>query len=99
MRYVDKFIPDRSSPELPKTALDVAQQRTSGNYATTGLTEKKKRKREGRQVKTQRNQWKERRTLIRVGTLNIGIMNGKKRELADMMKRRSVDILCLQETK
>ena len=98
MRYVDKFIPGRSRLGLPTTASDVAQQRTSGNYATTGLL-KKRRERERRQVKTQRNQWKERRTLIRVGTLNIGIMNGKKRELADMMKRRSVDLLSLQETK
>ena len=35
----------------------------------------------------------------RVGTLNIGTMTGRRRELADMMERRNVDILCLQETK
>ena len=34
-----------------------------------------------------------------MGTLNIGTMTGKGRELADMMERRNVDILCLQETK
>ena len=34
-----------------------------------------------------------------VGTLNIGKMNGRGRELADLMERRNVDILCLQETK
>ena len=34
-----------------------------------------------------------------VGTLNIGTMTGRGRELADMMKQRNVDILCLQETK
>ena len=31
--------------------------------------------------------------------LNIGTMTGRGRELADMMERRNVDILCLQETK
>ena len=34
-----------------------------------------------------------------MGTLNIGTMTGRGRELADMMERRNVDILCLQETR
>ena len=34
-----------------------------------------------------------------MGTLNIGTMTGRGRELADMMEQRNVDILCLQETK
>ena len=34
-----------------------------------------------------------------MGTLNIGTMTGKGRELADMIEQRNVDILCLQETK
>ncbi|KAF7649688.1 hypothetical protein LDENG_00137590 [Lucifuga dentata] len=36
---------------------------------------------------------------MRVGTLNVGTMTGKARELADMMQRRKVDILCVQETR
>lgn len=36
---------------------------------------------------------------LRVGTLNVGTMTGKGRELADMMERRRVDILCVQETR
>lgn len=36
---------------------------------------------------------------VRVGTLNVGTMTGKGRELADMMERRNVDILCIQETR
>lgn len=36
---------------------------------------------------------------MRVGTLNVGTMTGKGRELADMMERRRVDILCVQETR
>ena len=34
-----------------------------------------------------------------MGTLNIGTMTGRGRELADIMERRNVDILCLKETK
>ena len=37
--------------------------------------------------------------VVRVGTLNVGTMTGKGRELADMMDRRKVDIFCVQETK
>lgn len=29
--------------------------------------------------------------------LNVGTMNGKGREVADLMERRKVDILCVQE--
>ena len=43
--------------------------------------------------------WKERPSLIRVDTLNIGTMTGRERELADMMEQRNEVILCLQETK
>ena len=50
-------------------------------------------------MKKQREVWKRRRSLIGVGTLNIGTMTGRRREPAHMMERRNVDILCLQETK
>ena len=53
----------------------------------------------GRRVKKQREAWKGRCSLIRVGTLNIGTMTERGRELTDIMERRIVDILCLQETK
>ncbi|KAK3525958.1 hypothetical protein QTP70_011402 [Hemibagrus guttatus] len=36
---------------------------------------------------------------VRIGTLNVGTMTGKGRELADMMERRKLDILCVQETR
>ena len=99
MRYVDKSIPDQSRPGLPTTTSGVARQGTCENYATAGLSDNKRRKREGRRVKRQRKMWKGRRTLIRVGTLNIGIMAGRRRKQADMMEQRNVDILYLQETK
>uniref|UniRef100_A0A3Q1IPY2 Uncharacterized protein n=1 Tax=Anabas testudineus TaxID=64144 RepID=A0A3Q1IPY2_ANATE len=34
---------------------------------------------------------------LRIGTLNVGTLTGKGRELADMMERRKVDVLCVQE--
>ena len=37
--------------------------------------------------------------VVRVGTSNVGTMTGKRRELADMMDRRKVGILCVQEIK
>ena len=36
---------------------------------------------------------------MKVGTLNVGTMTGKDRELAEMMVKRKVYILCVQETK
>ena len=35
----------------------------------------------------------------RVGTLNVGTMTGKGREIADLMERRKVGVLCVQETR
>ena len=74
MRNDDESMPNRSRPRLLTTASGVAQQGTCGNYATAGLTENKRRTRGGRRVKKQRELWKGRRTLIRVGILNIGTM-------------------------
>lgn len=37
--------------------------------------------------------------LVRIGTLNIGSMTGKSREIADLMARRRINILCVQETR
>ena len=99
MRNHHQSISDRSRPGLPTTASGVAQQATCGNYATAKHNKNKSRKRGGKRVKKQREAWKGRRSLIRVGTLNIGTMTGRGRELADMIERRNVDILCLQETK
>ena len=84
-------------PRLPTTASSVAQQGICENYATA--SKNKSRKRGGRRVKRQREVWKGRRSLIRVGTLNIGTMTGREREVADLMEQRNADILCLQETK
>ena len=93
MRCDDESISDRSKPGLPTIASGVARQGACGNYATAELSENKRRR-----VKRQRKPWKGRRTLIRVGALNIGTMTERRRELKDKMEQRNVDIQCLQET-
>ncbi|KAI5615411.1 hypothetical protein C0J50_10766 [Silurus asotus] len=93
----ENFIPDRSRPGLTTTATGiVSRQGTGGNWATVG---RRRRRRGGRRL--QRRQEKEqcRRVEVRFGTLNVGTMTGKGREIADMMERRKVDMLCVQETK
>ncbi|KAK3513892.1 hypothetical protein QTP70_032857 [Hemibagrus guttatus] len=97
MRIVStlNFIPDRSRPGLTTTAIGAVDlQGASGNWATVGG-----RSRGGRRVCRQREKRKGKSVGLRIGTLNVGTMTGKGRELADMMERRKVDILCVQETR
>ncbi|KAK3516274.1 hypothetical protein QTP70_008651 [Hemibagrus guttatus] len=89
------FILDRSRPGLTTTAIGAVDlQGTGGNWATVG-----RRSRGGRRVRRQREKRKGKSVGLRIGTLNVGTMTGKGRELADMMERRKVDILCVQETR
>ncbi|KAK3559772.1 hypothetical protein QTP86_020723 [Hemibagrus guttatus] len=69
-------------------------QGAGGNWATVG-----RRSRGGRRVHRQREKRKGKSVGLRIGTLNVGTMTGKGRELADVMERRKVDILCVQETR
>ncbi|KAK3574515.1 hypothetical protein QTP86_008562 [Hemibagrus guttatus] len=89
------FIPDQSRPGLTTTAIGAVDlQGAGGNWATVGG-----RSRGGRRVHKQREKRKGKSVGLRIGTLNVGTMTGKGRELADMMERRKVDILCVQETR
>ncbi|KAK3572772.1 hypothetical protein QTP86_007376 [Hemibagrus guttatus] len=89
------FIPDRSRPGLTTTAIGAVDlQGAGGNWATVG-----RRSRGGRRVRRQREKRKGKSVGLRIGTLNVGTMTGKGRELADVMERRKVDILCVQETR
>ena len=36
---------------------------------------------------------------VRVGTLNVGTVTGRGRELVDLMERRKAGVLCVQETR
>ncbi|KAK3555878.1 hypothetical protein QTP86_029812 [Hemibagrus guttatus] len=96
MRIVStNFIPDRSRPGLTTTAISAVDlQGAGGNWATVG-----RRSRGGRRVHRQREKRKGKSVGLRIGTLNVGTMTGKGRELADTMERRKVDILCVQETR
>ncbi|KAK3563836.1 hypothetical protein QTP86_002735 [Hemibagrus guttatus] len=95
LEEVTNFIPDRSRPGLTTTAIGAIDlQGAGGNWATVG-----RRSRGGKKVHRQRNKRKGKSVGLRIGTLNVGIMTGKGRELADMMERRKVDILCVQETR
>ncbi|KAK3567386.1 hypothetical protein QTP86_019890, partial [Hemibagrus guttatus] len=96
MRIVStNFIPDRSRPGLTTTAIGAVDlQGAGGNWATVG-----RRSRGGRRVHRQREKRKGKSVGLRIGTLNVGTMTGKGRELADVMERRKVDILCVQETR
>ncbi|KAK3558621.1 hypothetical protein QTP86_022047 [Hemibagrus guttatus] len=97
MRIVStlNFIPDRPRPGLTTTAIGAVDlQGAGGNWATVG-----RRSRGGRRVRRQREKRKGKSVGLRIGTLNVGTMTGKGRELADVMERRKVDILCVQETR
>ena len=88
-------IPDRSRPGLTTTAIGAVRlQGAGGNWTTVG-----RRRRGGRCVRRKREKRNAKRLGLRVGTLNVGTMTGKGRELVDMMQRRKVDILCVQETR
>ncbi|KAK3529345.1 hypothetical protein QTP70_029129, partial [Hemibagrus guttatus] len=84
-----------SRPWLTTTAIGAIDlQGAGGNWATVD-----RRSRGGRRVHRQREKRKGKSVGLRIGTLNVGTMTGKGRELADMMERRKVDILCVQETR
>lgn len=52
----------------------------------------------GRCVRRQREKKIGKCVGLRIETLNVGTRIGNNREVADMMERRKVDILCLQKT-
>ena len=37
--------------------------------------------------------------MVKIGMLNVGSITGRGHELVDLMERRKVKIMCLQETK
>ena len=93
------IMPDRSGSGLTKTASGiVVQQGAAGKYATVG----RRGKRGGKHVRDKQNIRMGRKMEVKVGTLgglNVGIMICKGRELADMMVKRKLDILCVQQTR
>ncbi|KAK3566893.1 hypothetical protein QTP86_004748 [Hemibagrus guttatus] len=92
---INKYNTRITRPGLTTTAIGAVDlQGAGGNWDTVG-----RRSRGGRRVRRQREKRKGKSVGLRIGTLNVGTMTGKGRELADMMERRKVDILCVQETR
>ena len=99
-----KTIPDRSRPGSTTAASGaVPQQGASGNYVTVGKQRKRRsrgrRKRGGKRARRQHEKSQAVKVALKVGTLNVGSMTGRGREVAAVMGRRKIDILCVQETK
>ena len=36
---------------------------------------------------------------IRIATWNVGTLNGKSREIVEVMRRRKIDVMCVQEVR
>ena len=101
---INNFIPDRSRPELTTaTTGTVVQQGTSGNYVTDGQRRQRRqrgqRRKPGKRIQRLRKRRKAKSVEVRAATLNVASMTGKGRQLIDIMERRKVGILCVQETK
>ena len=101
MTIKNELILDWSRPRLTMAAIGVGQQGTGGNYATVGgrCRRRKKMKKGGWHMWRQQEKRKEVCRVMKMGMLNVGTMTGKGRELADIIQRRKVDVLCVQETR
>ena len=92
MRVVSDFIPDRSRPGITTTVTSDWARRATGGHATW-------MQRRGEKQLRRKERKKAKKIKLRVATLNVGTMTGKGREVADLMERRGVDIMCVQETR
>ena len=95
MRVVSDFIPDRSRPGITTTVTSDWAPRATGGHATW------MQRRGGKQWRRKKERNEERKKAekmkLKAATLNVGTMTGKGREVADLMERRRVVILCVQE--
>ena len=96
MRVVFDFIPYRSRPGKTTTVTSDWAPRATGGYAT--WMQRKDGKQWRRKKKRNEERKKAKKIKLKVAVLNVGTMTGKEREVADLMERRKVDILCAQET-
>ena len=95
MRVVSDFIPNRSRLAITTTVTSDRAPKATGGHATW------MQRRDGKQWRRKKERNEERKKAkkikLKVATLNVGTMTGKEREVADLMDRRGVDILCMQE--
>ena len=73
----------------------MVRQGAVGKYATVG----RRRNIVEKHVRDKQKGRMGRKMEAKVGALNVGTRTGKGRELAEMMVKRKLDILCVQETK
>ena len=97
MRVVSDFIRDQSRPGLTTTVTSNCTPRATGGHAAWMP------KRDGKQWRRKKKRNEERKKAkkikLRVATLNVGTMTVKGREVENLMERRGLDILCVQETR
>ena len=90
---------DRSRPGLTTTVTSDLAPRVTGGHATWVHTTRRAGKQWRRKKERNEKRRKVKKFKLKVGTLNVGTMTGKGREVADLMERRGVDVLCVQETR
>ena len=99
MRDQTNSIPNRSWPGSITAVTRDCYPRVVGGHVTW-IQRKRRCGRKWRQKREKREEKKKvKRVNLKVGTLNVGTMTGKGREIADVMERRDVDVLCVRETR
>ena len=93
MRVVSEFIPDWSRPGTTTAATSDWAPRATGGHATWMQRRGEKQWRSKKEKNEERK--KAKKIKLKVATLNVGTMTGKGREVADLVERRGVDILCV----
>ena len=101
MRINKTFIPDRSGPGSTMTVTSNWAPRVTDGHATGSILVKREEVGNvgGRRKRGRREERKDMKIELKVGSLNVGTMTGKSREIVYLMERRNVDVLCVQETR
>ena len=100
MRVNKTFIPDRLGPGSTTAVTSDWAPRVTDGHATWNHTCKTRRGGECWNKKKEREERrKDMKIELKVGSLNVGTMTGKSREIVDLMERRNMDVLCVQETR
>ena len=96
MRVVKSdFIPDRSRPAETTIVTSDWVPRVTGGHST--WMQRKGGKQWRRRKERNEERKKAKKIKLRVATLNFGTMTGKGRDVADLMERRGLDILCVRK--
>ena len=93
MRDLSVFTPDRSGPGIKTTVTSDLSPKVTSGHATwvprkSGKQWKKKKERNEERKKAKKFK-------LKVGSLNVGTMTGKGKEVADLIERRRVGVQCV----